>query len=72
MARFSRVYTVKNKALWLKAHDEAMARWVSNVLCPPVVATFFAIAFVSYIVPDPRMSWRWMAFALLLIYPVRV
>ena len=67
MTRFSRVRTVKNKALWLKAHDETMARWVSNVLCPPVVATFFAIAFVSYIVPDPRMSWRWMVFALLLI-----
>ena len=64
MTRFSRVRTVKNKALWLKAHDEAMARWISNVLSPPVVATFFAIAFVSYIVPDPRMSWRWILFTL--------
>ena len=64
MVRFSRVRTVKNKALWLKTHDEAMARWISNVLSPPVVATFFAIAFVSYIVPDPRMSWRWILFTL--------
>jgi len=64
VVRFSRVRTVKNKALWLKTHDEAMARWISNVLSPPVVATFFAIAFVSYIVPDPRMSWRWILFTL--------
>jgi membrane-associated phospholipid phosphatase len=64
VVRFSRVRTVKSKALWLKAHDEAMARWISNVLSPPIVATCFAIAFFSYIVPDPRMSWRWILLTL--------
>ena len=67
MARFSRVRSVKNKALWLRAHDEAMARWISNILSPPIVASLFVVSFVAYVAPDPGMTWRWLMLALPLV-----
>lgn len=67
MASILVVRTLKNRAYWLKAQDEAVARWVSNVLSPPVVASFLAVGFVAFVVPDPGMLWRWLALSLPLI-----
>jgi hypothetical protein len=64
---FSIVHSFKNKARWLQAHDEAMARWVSNVLSPPLVASFLAVGFVGFIAPEPRVLWRWLMLALPLV-----
>jgi membrane-associated phospholipid phosphatase len=61
------IRSCKNKAFWLRAHDEAIARWVSNVLCPPVVASFLVFGFVAFIAPDPRALWRWLVLSLPLI-----
>jgi membrane-associated phospholipid phosphatase len=61
---FSVVRSLKNKIYWLRAHDEAIARWVSNVLSPPVVATFLAVGFVNFITPEPGMLWHWLLLAL--------
>jgi len=65
--RFFTIRTLKNKANWLKAQDEAAARWVSNVLSPPVVASFLAVGFVAFVAPDPDLLWRWLALSLPLI-----
>ena len=67
MTRSSRVRAVKNKALWLKAHDEAMARWISNVLSPPIVATLLAIGLFAYVAPDGEIAWRWLMLTLPLV-----
>jgi hypothetical protein len=56
--------SLKTRAHWLKAHDESIARWVSNVLNPPAIAGCLAIGFVAFIAPDPRINWRWLALSL--------
>lgn len=67
MASIFVIRTLKNRAYWLKTQDEVVARWVSNVLSPPVVASFLAIGFVAFVAPDPGMLWRWLALSLPLI-----
>ncbi len=67
MFGFSVVRSFKSKAGWLRDHDEAMARWISNVLSPPVVAGFLAVGFVTYIAPDPGVLWRWLILTLPLV-----
>ena len=64
---FSVVHSLKNKARWLKANDEAMARWISNFLSPPVVGGLLAVGFVVFIAPEPGMLWRWLMLSLPLI-----
>lgn len=58
------VRSLKSKARWLRAHDEAIAHWVSNVLSPPIVASFLALGFVAFIAPEPGMLWGWLLLAL--------
>jgi hypothetical protein len=60
-------YCLKGKAHWLSAHDEAIARWVSNVLSPPLIASLLAIGFARFVVPNPGMLWGWLALSLPLI-----
>ena len=67
MTGLSAIRSFKNKAYWLKAHDEAIARWVSNLLSPPLVASLLAVGFVAFIAPDPGMVWRWLILSLPLI-----
>jgi len=62
--RFSSCRRLKRRAVWLKAHDEAIARWVSNVLSPPVIASLLAIGFARFIAPDPDQLLCWLAFSL--------
>jgi hypothetical protein len=58
---------LKAKAHWLSAHDEAIARWVSNVLSPPLIAGLLAIGFARFVVPNPDMLWRWLLLSVPLI-----
>jgi hypothetical protein len=58
---------LKGKTHWLNAHDEAIARWVSNVLSPPLIASSLAIGFARFVVPNPDMLWGWLLFSLPLI-----
>jgi hypothetical protein len=63
-SHFSSRRHFKCHTLWLQAHDEAIARWVSNVLSPPVIASLLAIGFARFIAPDPEQLIRWLAFSL--------
>lgn len=67
MAGFSVIDLTRQKALWLKTHDEAVARWISNVVSPPVVGGCLAVAFVAFLVPEPGMAWRWLLLSLPLV-----
>ena len=67
MASIIVIRTLKYRAYWLKTQDEVIARWVSNVLSPPVVASFLAVGFVAFVVPDPGLLWRWLALSMPLI-----
>jgi membrane-associated phospholipid phosphatase len=58
---------LKGKTHWLNAHDEAIARWVSNVLSPPLIASLLAIGFARFVVPNSDVLWGWLLFSLPLI-----
>jgi hypothetical protein len=44
-----------------------MARWVSNILSPPVVGSFLALGFVGFVAPNPKELWRWLELTIPLV-----
>lgn len=67
MGCLSLMRSLRNRLALLTAHDEAIARWVSNILNPPAIASFLAVGFAAFIAPDPAIFWRWLTFSLPLI-----
>jgi hypothetical protein len=52
------------------AYEAALARLISNVISPPLVGIFTAIAFIVYTVPQPKTVLFWLAWMLpLLVIP---
>ena len=64
MRRFPLIHWLKSKASWVRTHDEAIARWVSNLLSPPVVGSFLVVGLIAFVIPDPGTLWRWLALTL--------
>jgi membrane-associated phospholipid phosphatase len=58
---------IKALGFGLRAREEIIARWISNLFCPPQVGVLAAFVFLFYAAPDPRSVWPWVALTIPLI-----
>ena len=58
---------IKALGFGLRDREETVARWISNLFCPPLVGIFTAFVFLFYAAPNPRGIWPWIALTLPLI-----
>ena len=62
--------TSKGWLVGVLEYEAALARLISNVISPPLVGIFTAIAFIVYAVPQPQKVLIWLSWGLpLLIIP---
>jgi hypothetical protein len=62
--------TSKGWVIGVLEYETALARLISNVISPPLVGIFAAIAFIVYTVPQPEAVLFWFAWMLpLLVIP---
>ena len=58
---------IKAWGFGLRGREEVVARWISNLFCPPLVGILAAFVFLFYAAPNPRGIWPWVALTLPLV-----